>query len=254
MKISALIIARNEEKKIKRCLESIFFVDEIVVVLDRSFDRTKKITKAFTDKIFQGSWEFEGDRRNFGIRKCSYNWILEIDADEIVNSKLRDEIKSKVKNSKYDFYYINILNFVENTAIRNGWMSCLAPDGKFCLFKKKCKTWENQRVHPNYKIEGIKGPQFQNSLDHYMSNDVSELVTRFNRNTDLRAQDLFDQKEILSKYFSIRKVISRFLKCFIKRKGYKEGLLGLLISILSSLYLFVSAVKAEHLEKETMQK
>ena len=83
MKISALIIARNEEKKIKRCLESIFFVDEIVVVLDRSFDRTKKITKAFTDKIFQGSWEFEGDRRNFGIRKCSYNWILEIDADEI---------------------------------------------------------------------------------------------------------------------------------------------------------------------------
>jgi glycosyltransferase involved in cell wall biosynthesis len=251
MKISALLIARNEENKIRECLKNLSFVDELIIVLDRSTDKTKSIAKSFSDKIYEGKWEYEGDRRNFGISKCSNNWILEIDADEIVTLDLSKEIKTKISLVEYDFFYIKVLNFVQGQPVNNGWMSCLAPDGKFCLFKKESKIWENQRVHPNYSINGKKGTQLKNHIEHKMSENISDLFLRFNRNTDLKASDLVESKSSLKSYFSIRKVFSRFLKCFIKRKGYKEGIIGLLISVLCGLYLLVSAIKAETLKKET---
>ena len=97
MNISALIIARNEERIIEDTLKSLSFVDEIVVVLDRSIDGTQKICKKYTTKIFCGSWVCEGQRRNYGIRKCSSEWVLEIDADEIISKSLKREILKKKK-------------------------------------------------------------------------------------------------------------------------------------------------------------
>lgn len=250
MKISALLIARNEEKKIKKCLQSLSFADEVIVVLDRTTDQTMSIAKKFYNKIYQGKWEYEGDRRNFGIEKCSNDWILEIDADEVITAELSKEIKTKISLAECDFFYIRVLNFVQGKPVNNGWMSCLAPDGKFCLFKKGSKIWENQRVHPNYSLNGIKGKQLDNYIEHKMSENISELFLRFNRNTDLKAADLLENKSSLKSYFSIRKVFSRFLKCFLRKKGYREGIIGFIISILCGIYLLVSAIKAETLKKE----
>ena len=86
--ISVLIIAHNEEKIINECLSLLDFADEIVIVLDNCNDKTEEISRIYTNKIFKGSWEIEGERRNFGISKCTKDWILEIDADEFVNSNL----------------------------------------------------------------------------------------------------------------------------------------------------------------------
>ena len=249
MTVSALIIARNEEKKIEKCIDSLSFADEIVVVLDRSMDKTKKIVKRLNASFFEGEWEFEGERRNFGISKCSKDWILEVDADEIISTKLAKEIKNNILKPECDYYYIKLTNFVCNRPIKNGWMACLAPDGKFSLFRKKSKKWENQRVHPNYKLVGRKGEQFENHIDHFMSDSISDLIMRFNRNTNLKAEDLNSETRIFRSYFSIRKVFSRFIKSFIKRKGYKEGLIGILICILNSIYPLVAAVKTEYLKK-----
>ena len=249
MTVSALIIARNEEKKIEKCIDSLSFADEIVVVLDRSMDKTKKIVKRLNASFFEGEWEFEGERRNFGISKCSKDWILEVDADEIISTKLAKEIKNNILKPECDYYYIKLMNFVCNRPIKNGWMACLAPDGKFSLFRKKSKKWENQRVHPNYKLVGRKGEQFENHIDHFMSDSISDLIMRFNRNTNLKAEDLNSETRIFRSYFSIRKVFSRFIKSFIKRKGYKEGLIGILICILNSIYPLVAAIKTEYLKK-----
>ena len=251
MGISALIIAKNEENKIKKCLESLIFADEILVVLDRTSDNTEEIAKKFTKKIFNGNWEFEGDRRNFGISKCKNNWILEVDADEIISSKLAKEIKKNVNADTYDFYYIKLLNYINNVPIKYGWMACMAPDGKFCLFRKNTKIWKNQRVHPDYVLEGKKGTQLKNSIEHKMSENISDLIFRFNRNTSLFAKDLLYQKKNISNYLSIRKVFSRFFKCYFLRKGFKEKEIGLIISILCSLYPIVSAIKSWFIEENS---
>ena len=103
MSISALIIARNEESSIEDALASLNFVDEIVVVLDRSVDKTKEKAKKFTKIIYSGSWTCEGKRRNFGLSKCKSDWILEIDSDEVVSKKLADEILFKTNTKRIDF-------------------------------------------------------------------------------------------------------------------------------------------------------
>ena len=245
MQISALVVARNEEKNIQNCLDSLNFVNEIIVVLDRSTDNTDKISRKYTRKIFNGRWIFEGDRRNYGIKKCNSEWILEVDADEVINKELAEEIKLKINQDLYDYFYINLINYIYGKKIIGGWMGCLAPDGKFCLFKKNKKRWINKKVHPDYQIIGKKGDVLNNKIDHMMSKDLSELISRFNRNTSLHAEDLVDQRADLKKNFSIRKIFSRFFKCYLIRKGFKNGGIGILVAILCAIYPYVSGMKAK---------
>ena len=227
--ISALIIARNEEKKIENTLKSIAFVDEIIIVLDRTTDNTEKICKKFTKKIYKGKWISEGRRRNFGIDKCNSTWILEIDADEVVSNDLSKEIKQVIRDNAYDFFYLSLVNYIGLTPVKFGWMACLAPDGKFSLFKKKNKSWLDGRVHPDYKLNGCKGPQLKNYIQHNMSDNISDLLVRFNRNTSFASKDLVEKKTTLKKYFSFRKILSRF--CFGS---------GLPASSVNSLFNFLS--------------
>ena len=207
-------------KKIENTLKSLNFADEIIVILDRTTDKTESICRKYTKKIFKGSWQSEGERRNFGIKNCNFTWILEIDADEIINQDLSVEISNAIKNDSSDYYYIRLVNYIGNKAIKFGWMACMAPDGKFCLFKKKNKYWLDGRVHPSYKIHGRKGKGLENYIIHNMSDNISDLLKRFNRNTSFNAIDLVEQNYKLEKLFSIRKVVSRFLKCYIARKGF----------------------------------
>ena len=246
MKISALIVARNEEKKIESTLKSLNFADEIIVILDRTTDKTESICRKYTKKIFKGGWQSEGERRNFGIKNCNFTWILEIDADEIINQDLSAEIINAIKSESFDYYYIRLVNYIGKKAIKFGWMACMAPDGKFCLFKKKSKYWLNGRVHPSYQIHGRKGKGLENYIIHNMSDNISDLLKRFNRNTSFNAIDLVEQNYKLEKLFSIRKVVSRFLKCYIARKGFLCGKDGFTISLLSAIYPFVSAMKAKY--------
>ena len=245
MTVSALIIARNEENKIERSLRSLDFVNEIVIVLDRTTDKTRSKSIKYTKKIYTGSWEFEGDRRNYGISKCNSNWILEIDSDEVVSKELAKEIIQKTKNSNSDFFYLPIKNYIGEMPVTHGWMSCMAPDGKFSLFKKDSKNWTNGRVHPSYELNGRKGDQFLYPIDHFMSKNISDLLKRFNRNSSLYAKDLKSEKGDLKKLTSLRKIFSRFIKSYVSRKGYKSGGIGVLIGILCAIYPFVSAIKSK---------
>ena len=125
------------KEKIESTLKSLTFADEIIVILDRTTDKTESICRKYTKKIFKGSWQSEGERRNFGIKNCSFTWILEIDADEIINQDLSIEISNAIKSKSSDYYYIRLVNYIGKKAIKFGWMACMAPDGKFCLFKRK---------------------------------------------------------------------------------------------------------------------
>ena len=119
--LSVLIIVHNEEKQLKACLETVKFADEIVVILDRCTDKSKLIAKKYTDKIYEGSWDIEGKRRNYGIKKCNGKWIFEIDADERVPKDLKKEIINVVKKSKNDWHLVDVKNFFGEKIIRFGW-------------------------------------------------------------------------------------------------------------------------------------
>lgn len=244
IKISAVIVAHNEEKKISDCLRSLDFADEIVVVLDKCSDGTKEIVSEFTDKIIEGSWNIEGARRNVALKAAKGDWILEIDADERISPELRDEILEKTKLTPCSFS-APIANYIGKRWVKYGWLRTLAVLERNTLSYRGLKTYdEDKEIHPTYKSSGeIKA--LKNPIIHLVDDDIADLLARFNRYTTWRANDLIAKKKVRGGFFRLAFSFKmRFLKSFFIKQGFREGLLGALISILCGLYPIVAYLKA----------
>jgi glycosyltransferase involved in cell wall biosynthesis len=252
--LSALVVAHNEEAILDDCLAHLSFADEIVLVADRCTDETVAVAKRHNAKIIEGAWEIEGVRRSVGIEACSCLWILEVDADEWIETDLAEEIAIAVEKNQNDFFFTPIHNYVYSRYVRYGWMAALATDLKGSLFRKGAKTWGMERVHPNISFSGTRGPDLIGGVRHNFAKDISTLMQRFNRNTSLGAEDMASRKDDRRTKTMARKVLSRFWKCYVARKGYKEDGLGFIISFLSALYPLVAHLKAREINDraETM--
>lgn len=244
-KISAVIVAHNEEEKIADCLRSLAFVDEIVVVLDKCTDRTKEIVLKFTDKIIEGSWRIEGARRNVALNAASHDWILEADCDERFSPELAAEILEISKNSSPCAARVTIANFVGKRQVKYGWLRVVAPLDRIILtFKGAKKYHEDREIHPTFDLNA-EVKNLKNPLTHLMDDDVSDMLARFNRYTTWRANDMIAKGKIKGGFLkSIVDFKMRFFKAFIVKKGFREGAMGLLIAILAGLYPLVSYLKA----------
>lgn len=241
--LSVLIIVHNEEKQLKACLETVKFADEIVVILDKCSDKSKLIAKKYTDKIYEGSWDIEGKRRNYGIKKCNGKWIFEIDADERVPKDLKKEIINVVKKSKNDWHQVDVKNFLGEKIIRFGWGCYIGKSSYVGLFRKKSKIWGMQRVHPKIFLKGKRGKKLEKKLIHFYCKSIYDLFEKLNSYSTARAKDLQDNDNDESFIRNFRRIFSRFWKCYILRKGYKEKEIGLAIAISAGLYPILSYLK-----------
>ena len=242
--LSALVVAHNEEARLADCLERLGFADEIVVLLDRCTDASKDVAARFTDRIYQGAWDIEGERRNTGIDFCQGQWILEIDADEWVTRELAEEIRSVMESAEADIFDLPIDNHVGGRLIRHGWMTAMSATIRPSLFRKGVKTWEPERVHPRFSITGRKGKQLSQPLVHHMARNISDLLRRLDRNTTLRAKDLAERGDVGSFANMVRKIFSRFWKCYVVRRAYRENGHGFVIALCVALYPVISHLKA----------
>jgi len=244
-KISAVIVAHNEEKKIADCLRSLHFVDEIVVVLDKCTDKTKQIVQQFTDKIIEGSWSLEGARRNVALANATGDWILEIDCDERVSPDLAKEILA-IKNFAPCAFSVPIANYIGKRYVRFGWLRTLGVTARQTMSYRGLKRYhEDKEIHPTFDLNAqIKS--LRNPIIHLVDEDISDLITRFNRYTNWRANDMIAKKKVTGgKLKGIIALIVRFIKSFFFKKGYREGWLGFIIAILAGLYPLVSYLKAK---------
>ncbi len=246
-KISAVIVAHNEEKKIAGCLESLNFVDEIVVVLDKCTDSTKEIVAKYTDKIIEGSWNIEGARRNVAVNAASGDWILEIDADERISSQLAQEIVEITKNSQPCLIVAPIANYIGKRYVRYGWLRTLGVLSRQTMHYRGMKIYEEDKeIHPTAIFKECEKKYLQNSITHLVDEDVADLINRFNRYTNWRASDIIRSNKIHSSCFKILSdFFYRFFKSFVIKRGYKERGLGFLIAVLAGLYPLVSTIKAK---------
>ncbi|MDX2082506.1 MAG: glycosyltransferase family 2 protein [Rickettsiales bacterium] len=250
-KISAVIVAHNEEKKIADCLRSLNFVDEIVVILDKCSDQTKNIVVQFTDKIFEGSWRLEGARRNVAVASATYEWILEIDADERISPQLAQEILQAVKNSQACAFVIPIANYVGKRWVKYGWLRVLGVASRQTMHYRGLKKYhEDREIHPTAELSA-KIKYLKNPIIHLVDDNIADLLNRFNRYTNWRASDLNKKNK---ENFSLIKAIIifklRFIKSFFLKKGYKEGLLGFLLAVLAGLYPIVSHLKSAEINNK----
>jgi glycosyltransferase involved in cell wall biosynthesis len=243
-RLSALVVARDEERQLGECLACLAFADEIVVVLDRCRDRSREIALGFTERLVEGAWEREGPRRHAGIEACRGQWVLEIDADERVTPELAREIRWVADTSTAAWHLIPVDNYIGARLVRWGWGASFGRSAHAALFRRGAKHWADQRVHPTVSLSGEQGETLSSRLLHYIDRDISEMLGRLDRYTSARAQDLRDSGDIGSYGRNMRRIVSRFWKCYIGRKGYREGPYGFLIALCAALYPILSYLKA----------
>lgn len=246
--LSALVVAHNEEKQLDNCLRKLTFADELVVLLDRCTDDSKEIALQFTERIIEGQWEKEGSRRNTGIELCTGDWILEIDADERVSELLASEIRKTISQTTSSHFLIPYDNYIGDRLIKYGWGAAWGVSSTARLFRAGTKRWGDQRVHPKITFSGPQG-KLTSSITHYVDRDISDMIYRLDRYTTANAADLRESGDIGRLHSNIRRIFSRFWKCYIGRRGYREGPYGFLIALFAGLYPILSYLKAR-LEKK----
>lgn len=249
-RLSALVVIHNEEERLPACLDKLGFVDELVVVLDRCTDRSGEIARGFGAKLVEGGWEREGGRRNAGIAACTGDWVLEVDADEHVPPELAAEIREVIATSRFDWHEILVDNFIGERLVRRGWGASYGKAAYPGLFRQSAKTWGDDRVHPSLTWRGTKGPMLKHRLLHYVDRNISDMIRRLDAYSTARARDLRERGETWGSTASnLRRMVSRFFKCYVRRGGWREGGHGFIIATCAALYPMLSHLKAK-LEKD----
>ena len=247
-KLSALICAHNEEQRLHACLSALAFCDEIVVVADRCNDGTEAVARQYGAKVVSGIFPIEGPRKHAGIARCTGDWILELDADEGVTPAFAREIRETIaRDDAADWYQIPIDNYVGDQLVRNGWGGSFGTSSAARLFRRGVKSWKAERVHPGAKLDGAFGGRLNEPLLHMVDEDIADMFARLGRYTALKAQDLADNGKIKSIADDAFRGVRRFFKCYVSRKGYTEGDLGFLISLMAGLYPIMSNLRAREI-------
>jgi glycosyltransferase involved in cell wall biosynthesis len=233
--LSAVVVAHNEAAQLAACLDRLRFADEVVVVLDRSTDRSAEIARSFGARIIEGGWELEGPRRNAGLDQCRCDWVIEIDADERVPAALAQEIRGAIGEGASDIFLVPMANHIGTHRVRYGWGAYNGVAAKPVLFRRGAKRWGAGRVHPRIDMTGRRGT-LSATLDHYVDRDIGDMFRRLNRYTDLAALDAIDAGETPAMGHSVRRVFSRFWKSYVARHGHREGAYGVALATFSALY------------------
>lgn len=241
--ISVFIIALNEENNLGRCLRSVSWADEIVLVDSGSTDKTIEMAREYTDKVFSRKFTNYADQKNFALSLTAGPWCLSLDADEEVTPELRDEIILAVKNpGSTSGYFIPRQSYIFG---RKFYFTGTQHDRPMRLFKKTEAVFE-QPVHETVKISGTTA-SLKNFLNHYTYKGLSDYMERLNRYTSLEA-DFLVQTGRATKGLDISlKSILMFFRLFVMKQGFRDGLEGFIFSVLSGYYVFIK--HAKHLEK-----
>jgi len=241
MEISAIIIAINEEKKISDCLESLSWVDEILVIDGGSKDKTVSISKKYGARVvdYREGKDFS-DRRNKGMREAKGDWILYLDTDERVTPSLRDEILEVIKIHEFEAFAIPRRNFVLGSELKHGGMW---PDYQKRLFRRdKLRGWKGE-LHEEPQFEGRLG-HFKNSMIHLKHDKISEMVEKTNLWSNIEAKLMHDAghpKMNIPRFGSA--IFREFWLRMIKQGAFLDGAVGIIYGLYQVYSKFVSYAK-----------
>ena len=252
IRLSALVVARNEEDQLPECLASLKGeggADEIVVVLDRSTDKSAYIARQAGATIIEGAWDIEGVRRNLGIESCSGDWIFEIDADERATPELLAELRRNMSRNREGYFQVPIRNHIGGREVRYGWGAYNGNNSAIRLFTKGAKIWGSQRVHPKLQL-GTKLGRLKNGIIHYVDRDITDMFDRFNRYSTLMAEDAVENDTVPGVFTVIRRMFSRSWRVYVRRKGYKEGIYGVALAFFSGNLTLAIYLKARELRSK----
>ncbi len=253
IRLSCLINTLNEEHNLKRCLESLNFVDEIVVVDMESSDKTVEIAKEYTHLVYSHQKTgYVEPARNFGLSKCSGDWILIVDADEVIPHTLATKLLELAQQTTFSYFRLPRSNNIFNKALKHtGWW----PDYNIRFFKKGSVVWQDA-IHSVPITSGLGEdlqPQEELAIKHFHYRSLDEYLTRMLRYTKQQADELIKDGYQYTHFDVISKPFSEFISRFFGAQGYKDGFHGLVLSLLQAFSTFVVYLRLWEKEGFTSQ-
>lgn len=240
-KLSVIVITKNEERNLADCLKSTSWADETVVVDSASQDKTIEIAHQFTKKVYVRPWDGFAAAKNFALQQCTGDWVLWMDADERLTKELATEIQAIAQSEDSSFVAFEFPRkaFFLGRWIRHcGWY----PGYVVRLFRRSEGSFSDSKVHEYLKIEGKVG-RLRNDLLHYTDPNLWHYFEKFNRYTTLAAEGLAEG----GSRFSLSQLIVRpvwvFIRMYVIKRGFLDGVEGFILSVLSGCYVFTKYAK-----------
>jgi glycosyltransferase involved in cell wall biosynthesis len=238
--VSVAVVALNEEERLRPCLESVVWADELVVVDAGSSDKTVAIAREFTDRVVFRAWDGYGAQKNFALGQCQGDWLLSLDADERVSDALRGEIRSAIDSGGPEVgFYLPRRNLFQGRWVRHGG---LYPDWQLRLFRRGRGAFVERAVHESVRVDGPAG-RLAAPLVHESYRSIGDAVARLNRYSDLAASELALAGRGGSLTDLLVRPAWRFLSMYLLRAGFLDGWRGLVLAGLHAHYVFLRAAK-----------
>ena len=240
-RLSVVVVVQNEEERIRACLEAAGWADELIVVDAESSDKTATIARELTDHVFVRPWPGFAAQKNFGVEQAHGDWILSLDADEIVSAELREEIGVILAGGgSHAGYTVPRRNVFWGRWVRHGG---LYPDRQLRLFQRGRGRFVERTVHESVAVEGSVG-RLAGHLEHRSYRDVADFLARADRYSTLAAADWLAAGRGSRPLVDLAlRPLGRFLGMYVARAGFLDGWRGFLLAVLYGYYVLMRSVK-----------
>lgn len=242
--ISLVVVTLNEEANLERCLSSVPFASEVVVVDSFSTDRTLEIAQKLGANVIQEKWRGYGPQKSFAVSKAKNDWILSLDADEALSSELQQEIVKRFAglNPEVGYELPRRSYHLGRWISHGGWY----PDAQLRLFHRKHSQWSNDALHEKVQVKSKE--RLKQDLYHWVFDSLSDQVITNDKYSSLGAENLSQA----GKGFSLPKLIfkpgTKFIECYFLKQGFRDGLPGFIIAVGAAYSIFLRHAKLWELE------
>lgn len=243
--LSVAIITRNAASQLERCLASVAFADEIVVVDSGSTDGTIELATRHRARVIAKEWLGFGPQKQFAVEAASHDWVLCLDADEAVSEELRESILAELKAPRGFVYAMPRCNRFLGRWLRHGEGY---PDWSVRLFHRRHARWGNEAVHEKVHTQA---PVFRlrGDLLHDSAETLEKYLDKQNRYTSLQAEALRDAGRRAGLLQLIFSPSLRFIKFYLLRRGFLDGVPGLVHVAIGCMNTFNKYAKLKALER-----
>lgn len=247
MSISVFIIAKNEADNLKLSLPKLYWCDDIILINDNSTDDTVAIAEHFGCKVYNRAFDGFGTQKQFAVSKTSHQWVLNIDADEVLSNELIEEIlKLNLNSTNIAGYTIPIRHVFLGKVFLHG------KESKFYhlrLFNKNFGNFDDAKVHEKVKLNGAVKP-FENVVLHYSYKDLKHYFEKFNHYTSIGALKLKEKGKQRNLIFTFASFPFYFIKHYLIYANILNGKAGFIWSYLNALYHVVKYLKLYELNSK----
>ncbi len=250
MKLSIVIITLNEEDRLEDALKSCLDIaDEILVVDSFSTDNTVKIAEEYGARVLKKEFVDYGSQKNFAKDNALFQWVLNLDADERVSDRLKEEILKLKQLPEHEIEANGFLikrktSYLGRWITHSGWY----PDRKLRLFKRDKSRWHG-RIHEGLILEGKTG-RLEGDILHFTYRDITDHINRLNRYSHMQARDIVDKDKKLLYLRALLLPPVTFLRFYLWKLGILDGLPGFVIALVSSWATAMKYLKAIEIKRE----